>query len=79
MGQRIQTSRQTWRRTWHNDSGEKAWLSMLVDTMDEVARPERRAEPCDDRLLAGLRAQLALPAQGSFAQASFASRFSLRN
>ena len=50
------------------------WLSMLIDTMDDVARPERQAEPCDRRSLAALRAQLALPAQ-----AGFASRVSLRN
>jgi len=56
------------------DGGEKAWLSMLIDAMDDVARPERQAEPCDGRALAALRAQLALPARGGFV-----SRFSLRN
>jgi len=39
-----------------------------------VARPELRAKPCDDAVLAGLRAQLALPAS-----IRFASPFSLRS
>jgi hypothetical protein len=47
---------------------------MLIDTMEQVARPELRAKPCDDAVLAGLRAQLALPAS-----IRFASPFSLRN
>jgi hypothetical protein len=46
------------------------WLSMLIDTMDEISRPELRAVPCDDRLLAALRAQLARPA---LARTHFAS------
>jgi hypothetical protein len=53
---------------------ERLWLSMLIDTMEQVARPELRAEPVDDAVLAGLRAQLALPAS-----IRFASPFSLRN
>lgn len=57
---------------------ERDWLSALIDTMEDVARPERRAIPCDGRLLASLRAQLALPAQGSFT-GNFDRRFSLRN
>lgn len=35
---------------------------MLVDTMEEVSRPEVRMLRCDPLALAGLRAQLALPA-----------------
>jgi hypothetical protein len=66
MDQRIQS--------WRTGSGETAWLSMLVASMEEAGRPERRAEPCGGDLLAGVRAQLALPAH-----MRFASRFSLRN
>ena len=35
---------------------------MLIDTMEEISRPELRAVPCDGRLLIALRAQLARPA-----------------
>ena len=66
MGQRMQS--------WQINSGEKAWLSMLVASMEDAGRPERRVEPCDVRSLAALRAQLALPAQ-----AVFISRLGLRN
>jgi hypothetical protein len=47
---------------------------MLIDAMEQVSRPELRAKPCDGATLAGLRAQLALPAS-----IRFASPFSLRN
>jgi hypothetical protein len=65
MGQQLQIS------SWRGSHGERLWLSMLVDTMEEVAR---RAEPCDTETVEALRAQLALPAQ-----IRFASAFSLRN
>jgi len=32
---------------------------MLVDAMEEVSRPERRAVPCDRLVLAAVEAQLA--------------------
>ena len=48
---------------------------MLIDTFEEVSRPEARAVPCDGDLLAALRAQLARPATGL----PYASRYSLRN
>ena len=66
MGQPLQA--------WKTGDDERLWLSMLIDTMEQVARPEPRAKPCDDAILAGLRAQLALPAS-----IRFASPFSLRN
>jgi hypothetical protein len=66
MGQLLQA--------WKTGDDERLWLSMLIDTMEQVARPELRAKPCDDAVLAGLRAQLALPAS-----IRFASPFSLRN
>lgn len=47
--------------TWRSGSGQRAWLSTLIDTYEEVSRPEIRAIPCDSNLLAALRAQLARP------------------
>jgi hypothetical protein len=72
MGQPLRTS--TAGRTWKSGNGERLWLSMLVDAMEQVSRPEVRAKPRDEPTLAGLRAQLALPAS-----IHFASPFSLRN
>src|SRR5437667_6053464 len=57
MGQQSQS----W-QSWRGSRSERRWLSTLIDTMEQVAQPARRAEPCDDRTLAVLRAQLALPA-----------------
>jgi hypothetical protein len=45
---------------WQDDE-DCRWLSMLVEAMEEVARPEVRAQPCAPAVLAGLRAQLARP------------------
>jgi hypothetical protein len=54
MGQALQT--------WRSGSEQRAWLSMLIDTFEEVSRPEMRAVPCSSHVLAALRAQLACPA-----------------
>ena len=69
MGQQLQA----WRS---GRRPERLWLSMLIDTMEEVSRPELRAVPCDRSVLAAVRAQLARPAS---AVRPCASRFSLRN
>ena len=61
-------------RTWRSGGDQRAWLSMLIDTMEQVSRPESRAVPCDAHILAALRAQLARPAM-----AAYSSGFSLRN
>jgi hypothetical protein len=61
--------------TWRTAGGQRAWLSMLIGTMEEISRPELRAVPCDISVLAALRAQLARPAS---AQLSYAG-YSLRN
>jgi hypothetical protein len=66
MGQPLQV--------WTAGNGQRLWLSMLIDTMEQVSRPELRAKPCDGVTLAALRAQLSLPAS-----ARFGSCFSLRN
>jgi hypothetical protein len=62
--------------TWRSGRGEKLWLSMLIEAMEEVSRAELRAMPCDQSVLAGLRAQLARPASP---YPYGASHFSLRN
>jgi len=49
---------------------------MLIDTMEEISRPELRAVPCDGHVLAALRAQLARPAS---ARMPYATKYSLRN
>lgn len=47
---------------WRSAGGQRTWLSRLIETMEAISRPELRAVPCDDRLLATVRAQLARPA-----------------
>ena len=61
-------------KAWTAGSDQRLWLSMLVDAMEQVSRPELRAKPCEEPTLAGLRAQLALPAS-----IRFASPFSMLN
>jgi hypothetical protein len=61
---------------WRSANGQRLWLSMLIDAMEAISRPELRAVPCDDQLLATVRAQLARPA---LARAPYASAYSLRN
>jgi hypothetical protein len=68
MGQQLQP--------WRSGDGEKLWLSMLIDTMEEVSRPELRKLPCEPSILVALRAQLARPASP---HAYRVSQFSLRN
>ena len=63
-------------RTWRSGGDQRAWLSMLIDTMEQVSRPESRAVPCDVKVLAALRAQLARPAT---ALTPYASGYSLQN
>ena len=62
--------------TWRSGSGQRVWLSRLIDTMEEISRPELRAVPCDIGVLAALRTQLARPAS---AHMPFATPYSLRN
>jgi hypothetical protein len=69
MGQQI--------KGWRSASSQRLWLSRLIDTMEQISRPERRAIPCDPQLLAAVRAQLARPALAR--GAAYASPYSLRN
>jgi hypothetical protein len=63
-------------RQWRSGKGERAWLSALVETMEQVSRPELRAKPCDAGLLAAVQAHLAGP---SVPRGLYGSNFSLRN
>jgi len=73
MGQRLQS----WQSgDWRSGAGEKLWLSLLLEAMEEVSRPEIRDLPCDPSILTGFRAQLARPAS-PYPYA--ASNYSLRN
>jgi hypothetical protein len=63
-------------RTWQSARGQRDWLSLLVDAMEEVSRPEVRAVPCDTSVLTALRAQLARPAS---AHLHYATGYGLRN
>jgi hypothetical protein len=46
---------------WRGGEDRQLWLSMLVDAMEEAARPEVRAKACPPAVVLGLRAQLAQP------------------
>jgi hypothetical protein len=65
---------------WRCGDGERRWLSVLIDTMEKVSRPEFRATPCDPRVFSALRLQLARPASPyPYCYAPCASQFSRRN
>jgi hypothetical protein len=66
MGQQFQS--------WRSADGQRLWLSMLVDTMEDVCRAEVSGLPLQPSLLIALEAQLARPVS-PYAY----SRFSLRN
>jgi len=68
MGQQLQR--------WRTAGGEKLWFSMLIDTMEDVARSEPRSPPCDRSIVAAVCAQLSRPAS---AYAHRASGFDLRH
>jgi hypothetical protein len=63
-------------REWRSASGQRLWLSMLIDTAEEISRPARRTVPCDRQAITALREQLARPASLTIA---YASSYSLRN
>ena len=78
MGQQVQPQQVQPQQVqlWRSGDGEKLWLSMLIDTMEEVSSPEFRSLPCEPSILLALGEQLARPAS---AYALGASHFSLRN
>jgi len=65
MGQQLQPWRtgKSWRseKSWRTGNGERQWLSMLVDAMEEFSRPDIRSVPCHPSLLVAARAHLAHP------------------
>jgi hypothetical protein len=61
---------------WRSAKRQRSWLSRLIGTMEAISRPELRTVPCDDRLLATVRAQLARPAMP---HTPYASPYRLRN
>jgi hypothetical protein len=48
--------------TWRREGDDRRWLALLVDAMEEAARPEVRALVPEAAILNALRAQLARPA-----------------
>jgi hypothetical protein len=67
-------------QVWRSGDGERRWLSMLIDAMEKVSRPEFRATPCDPRVFSALRLQLVRPASPyPYWNAPRASDFSVRN
>jgi hypothetical protein len=67
-------------KAWRSSEGERAWLSMLIDTMEQVSRPDMRSVPCDRAVLSALSLQLARPAAPyPYWHARQAPDFSLRN
>jgi hypothetical protein len=63
-------------QSWRGGDGHKSWLSMLVQAMEDISRPEFRALPVDASVLAAVSAQLARPAS-PYPYCS--SQYSLRN
>jgi hypothetical protein len=61
---------------WRSGTGEMAWLSALIGTMEQVSRSELRANPCARSLLVAVEAHLARPAMP---HGLYGSNFSLRN
>jgi hypothetical protein len=56
MGQAVRPQRLGIERT---GAGERAWLSMLIDTMEKISRRDVRSAPCDAGLLTTVRLRLA--------------------
>ena len=73
MGQQLQARQFP---NWRSGDGERLWLSLLIEAMEEVSRPEIRAKPCDPSILLALSAKLARPASPYPYDVSI---FSLRN
>jgi hypothetical protein len=59
MSQFQHTSRQA--RHWRRGTRDSGWLSMLVDRFEELSRADRRAAPCEERILLAVKAHLARP------------------
>ncbi len=66
MGQQLQP--------WRSEGGQRLWLSMLVDAMEQAGHPDFRNSRCTPSMLIALQAQLERPAS-----IYGASPFSFRN
>ena len=49
-------------QSWRSGKGERQWLSRLIETMEQIARPDMQSRPVDRLVLAKVRAQLGRPA-----------------
>ena len=49
-------------QSWRSRKGERQWLSRLIETMEQIARPDIQNRPMDRLVLAKVRAQLGRPA-----------------
>jgi hypothetical protein len=49
-------------QSWRSGKGERQWLSRLILTMEQIARPDMQGRPVDRLVLAKVRAQLGRPA-----------------
>jgi hypothetical protein len=49
-------------QSWRSGKGERQWLSRLIETMEQIARPDIQSRPVDRLVLAKVRAQLGRPA-----------------
>jgi len=49
-------------QSWRSGKGERQWLSRLIETMEQIARPDVQSRPVERLVLAKVRAQLGRPA-----------------
>jgi hypothetical protein len=54
-------------QSWRSGKGERQWLSRLILTMEQIARPDLHGRPVDRLVLAKVRAQLSRPASYPYA------------
>jgi hypothetical protein len=54
-------------QSWRSGKGERQWLSRLIETMEQIARPDMRNRPVDRLVLSKVRAQLGRPASYPYA------------
>jgi len=56
--------------SWRTEKGQTLWLSMLIEAMEKLSRPEWRARPVDRLERIALCSRLAQPAMAHPAYAS---------
>ena len=54
-------------RSWRSGKGERQWLLRLIETMEQIARPDVQSRPVDRLVFAKVRAQLGRPASYPYA------------